>query len=78
MMFFKSRKAFEEEIFRRMNEEDDRRNLYRRLSELEDQVRDLTYRVARLEPSVPGQVPRPVMSCQEPPCREARSTEAGS
>lgn len=70
-MIFKTRKAFEDEICRRVAEIEERQAQSRRLYELEERVRDLTYRVARLEDAVygpkPGQTPvNTEVLCREP------------
>lgn len=48
-MIFKSKKALEEEICRRVAEVEDRNRIDRRLFELEDQVRNLKWKVDSLE-----------------------------
>lgn len=70
-MIFKTRKAFEDEICRRAAEIEERQAQSRRMYELEDRVRELTYRVAQLEDKVcgpkPGQVPvNTEVLCREP------------
>lgn len=76
MMFFKSRRALEEEVMRKAAEIEEKTRIERGLFELRDQVRDLTYRLERLEDSVYRSGPTPVNT--EVLCREPRSTEAGS
>ena len=61
MMFFKSKRALEEEVMRKAAEIEGKNRIDRALFELRDQVQDLTYRLARLEDAVygpkPGQTP---------------------
>ena len=68
-MIFKTRKAFEDEVCRRVAEIEERQAQSRRMYDLEEKIRDLTYRLARLEDSVYGHGPTPVNGntvCREP------------
>ena len=70
-MIFKTKKAFEDEICRRVAEIDEQKSMSRRMYELEDRVRDLTYKVSCLEDAVrgpkPGQTPvNTEVLCREP------------
>lgn len=56
-MIFKTRQAFQEEVAKRVAEEQGRMYIDRRLSELEEKIRKLTWRVDMLEASRAPAVP---------------------
>ena len=58
-MIFKSKKAFEEEVYKRMNEIDFRGKTEERLYRLEEQVRNLEHHIERLEDRLTVPQPQP-------------------
>lgn len=68
-MIFKSERAIEEEVSRRIIQYEQNRSIESRLSTLEDKVRELEYRMARIEDCLFGHGPTTVNggnSCREP------------
>ena len=70
MMIFKSKRALEEEVMRKAAEIEEKNRIDRGLFELRDQVRELTYRLDRLEDKVYGPKPGQVPVNSEVVCRE--------
>jgi len=68
-MIFKSERAIEEEVSRRISQYERDRSIDSRLCTLEDKVRELEYRMARIEDCLFGHGPTTVNggnTCREP------------
>ena len=48
-MIFKSKKAFDEEVYKRISETEERERNYERMYRLEEEVNNLKHRISRLE-----------------------------